>query len=310
MRLLPLVLTLPLIALCACGERREWEVVPPEEVNVIQPDDVPEAGEFIRYSPASARGGGLDIAITTYANPSGGPKVDLVGVVHIADEGYFQKLQDYLATCDIVLYEGVKPEDADAEAFQNGLDSEVEARRFQAKMAGWFGFKFQLDAIDYTRENFVHADMSLEQFADAGGGRFINLETNPSESWDGRGELTGALKSMLRQFEGFMDQTMSKPNVLRSLARREFARVLGTTDIEGALDMFPEMSELILDKRNEVVMKRFDEVRDQTNGRIAIFYGAAHMPDLEKQLTRDYGYERKSGQWLRAWALRAPLRRR
>ncbi len=308
MRLLPLLFAMPLVLLAACGERSRGEIVPPEEVNVIQPDDVPEAGEFIRYTPQTARGGGLDIAITTYEDAQGGPQVELVGVVHVADESYFQVLQTYLDGVDIVLYEGVKPEDADAAAFQEGSDSNVEARRFQAKLAGWFGFKFQLDAIDYTRSNFVHADMSMEQFRDAGGGRFLELEAKPSEDWSPRGDLTSEVRGVFTRAESFMDRFMSRPNIIRSMIRRELAEMLGTTDIEGALDMFPEMSELILDKRNAVVMKRLAEELPNTNGRIAIFYGAAHMRDLEQQLMQKHGYERTGGQWLRAWALRAPLR--
>ena len=38
--------------------------------------------------------------------------------------------------------------------------------------------------------------------------------------------------------------------------------------------------------------------------RIAIFYGAAHMPDFEQRLTKDFGLKRKSTGWHTAWDLR------
>jgi hypothetical protein len=38
--------------------------------------------------------------------------------------------------------------------------------------------------------------------------------------------------------------------------------------------------------------------------KIAIFYGAAHMPDFDSHLRADFGLERKSHRWLTAWDIR------
>ena len=86
------------------------------------------------------------------------------------------------------------------------------------------------------------------------------------------------------------------------------AETMGTTDIGATLDMYPGLQELLLDKRNAVVMERLVQVLEQAEGPIAVFYGAAHMADLERRL-QDLGYARTGGRWLRAWALRKPLPR-
>ena len=40
--------------------------------------------------------------------------------------------------------------------------------------------------------------------------------------------------------------------------------------------------------------------------KIAIFYGAGHMPDIEKRLIADFGMKHDGERWLEAWNLRDP----
>ena len=52
----------------------------------------------------------LEIAIREYGPIAGeGPVVSLAGAVHIADEIFYEQLQEYLDSLDVVLFEGVKP---------------------------------------------------------------------------------------------------------------------------------------------------------------------------------------------------------
>jgi hypothetical protein len=37
--------------------------------------------------------------------------------------------------------------------------------------------------------------------------------------------------------------------------------------------------------------------------KIAIFYGAAHMPDFDKRLKEDFGMKRTTSEWINAWNL-------
>ena len=36
---------------------------------------------------------------------------------------------------------------------------------------------------------------------------------------------------------------------------------------------------------------------------LAIFYGAAHLPDLEERMVEKMGFERKATRWVTAWKL-------
>ena len=97
----------------------------------------------------------LQTAIVRFASP-GEPElvVDLVGAVHFADRHYFETLNRRLRQYDAVLYELVAPE---------GL---TRPERSPDRSAFWqllqtaLGLTSQLQIIDYTAENFVHADMS------------------------------------------------------------------------------------------------------------------------------------------------------
>ena len=55
--------------------------------------------------------------------------------------------------------------------------------------------------------------------------------------------------------------------------------------------------------RNRVALKVLgDQIRDRKR-RLAVFYGAGHMPDLEKQLL-ERGFRKVRHEWLTAWDLR------
>ena len=60
----------------------------------------------------------------------------------------------------------------------------------------------------------------------------------------------------------------------------------------------------ILGERNRAVIKRLVVVTsDPANKQIAIFYGAAHMPGIEKSIVEELGYRQDSHRWLPAWRI-------
>ena len=60
---------------------------------------------------------------------------------------------------------------------------------------------------------------------------------------------------------------------------------------------------VILTDRNKVALQ---VLRKQLKGgkkNLAIFYGAAHLPDMEKRMIEKMGFERKGARWVAAWNL-------
>jgi hypothetical protein len=76
-------------------------------------------------------------------------------------------------------------------------------------------------------------------------------------------------------------------------------------DVEGAMMILagPEGSSLITE-RNKVALEVLREQMDAGERRIAIFYGAGHMPDFAERLEADFGARRRGVRWFIAWDMR------
>ncbi|MGE0191005.1 MAG: hypothetical protein AB7T63_03090 [Planctomycetota bacterium] len=263
--------------------------------------DAPKAGQHLRYrEPTDTTPGGLDVAVTTWLAPDG-PRVDLVGAVHLADEAFFRAAQRRLDRVDVTLFEAVLPEGATTKDLENGTTSSANEplRALQTRMAKWLGLTFQLEGIDYTRPHFVHADMTAEELTAAMGGE-------PGDEV----KLPASMKMAMRLLEmvgPMMDRLMSDDErslPLRRRLKRQLASVLGGTEVQGMLGALgARMTDVLLHRRNDVALAKVDEIRAAKDVRsIAVFYGAAHMEGIEKGLEAR-GYRRGGAEWLAAWSV-------
>ncbi|HND56580.1 MAG TPA: hypothetical protein PLV92_29380, partial [Pirellulaceae bacterium] len=65
----------------------------------------------------------------------------------------------------------------------------------------------------------------------------------------------------------------------------------------------PDGSTLITE-RNKKALQVLKRELDGGTKRIAIFYGAGHMPDIENRLLDEFGMQRGEQSWLTAWSMR------
>src|SRR5688572_24946950 len=121
-----------------------------------------EPATWMRFVEDEKGGGKLDVAIGTYENDKG-VKVHLVGVVHVGDKKYYEGLAKTFEGYDALLYEMVKPQGAGAPI--KGQKPASMIGFFQTFLKDSLDLEFQLDAIDYTKDNSVHADLDAETFA-------------------------------------------------------------------------------------------------------------------------------------------------
>jgi len=78
-------------------------------------------------------------------------------------------------------------------------------------------------------------------------------------------------------------------------------------NLEGEISIFdgPEGSTIITERNK----KAFEVLsRELAKGRkkIAVFYGAGHLPDMQRRLEQDLGMQRKGTEWISAWSLAQP----
>jgi hypothetical protein len=285
-RLLPLLATLVLLG-----------------VQIVHAGELPD---YIRFAE-DAKSARLEIAIKTFTMPSG-KKVDLIGVVHIADDAYYQELNRRFDIYDAVLFELVGDpkgltESAPLTEEQRNLQPRGGAVSSIQQAAGkYLNLTFQLGAIDYSKKNMVHADATAEEFA-----------TMQKE----RGETTITLfvRAMQAQLSDQVD-----PTAMGELDTFGLIRILMSQDsaaefkkaLAKSLDQMESMTAaiegkdgtVILGGRNNMVMNKIKEVLAQKKQRrIAVFYGAAHMPGIESSLTRDMKAKASGEEWLAAWTM-------
>src|SRR5690349_4582711 len=117
--------------------------------------------KFLRFVEGRD-GGRLETGVATYKNDQG-VTLTLIGAVHVADAGYYQALKKDYQKYDALLYEMVKPADIGAPDKEeaNGI-SFVQILQKGLKM--FLDLDYQLDGIDYQAKNFVHADLTAEEF--------------------------------------------------------------------------------------------------------------------------------------------------
>jgi len=248
---------------------------------------------FMRFVGDSKTGGSLQTADITFENDQG-VKVRLVSAVHIADHDYFQSLNDSFKSCDVVLYEMVKPKDAGAP--QPGAGTS-DIAKFQRFLKDTLDLDYQLDTIDYNAPNFVHADLSAEEF---------------QRMQAARGESIPQLMlaSMLKQLAnpGAAEEYADEPTdtfdlMTRPDGTRQFKLILARRmgDIEkDVMGGFGMDGTVILTERNKAAVKVLREQIKSGKKNLAVFYGAAHMPDLSDRLDL-MGFHPTHTEWHKAW---------
>ncbi|MGQ9562428.1 MAG: hypothetical protein ACUVQG_00750 [Thermogutta sp.] len=225
-------------------------------------------------------------------------RVDLVGVIHIADRSYYEELNRVLKKYDVVLYELVAPEGTRVIPGQRPAHPVTAIQQFLTRT---LGLSYQLDVIDYHGRNFVHADLSPEQFY---------------QSMQERGESTWAMFLRAFGYEWARSMTQQKStndaDLFRALwsknrqleLKRLFAKEM-SEDVEGQIRALegPQGSTLIAG-RNERVLQVLEDQAKKGAKTIAIFYGAGHMPHFHDRL-KQLGFVVEKTRWLNAWDLRA-----
>lgn len=253
----------------------------------------------------------LQTAVTRFAAPGeDGVTVDLVGVVHIGDAAYYKQLNRTFRKYDAVLYELVAPPEKAVP--QPGAGADNPLRMVQKLMESVVDLEHQLDVVDYTRPNVVHADLSPREMQEAMAERGEDAVT-----------LTlGIAADMLRQRNiearrATSDDDYADPQPFADIdperilfdeygatkLKRVFARQFASMGSRDGTGLGRTIKTILVDDRNAAAMQVLNQEIAKGRKRLAIFYGAAHMPDFEERLTADLGLVRRETTWLPAWDL-------
>ena len=249
---------------------------------------------FVRFERDGHGGGKMQAALGHYQNGNG-IKVDLLSTMHIGDSAFFHAIARQFPKYDAVLYELVAPHDVPPT--EEGVNDQ------QLMIARDCDLDNQGPHINYLRPNFVHADLSLEEIQ--------KLEVEKHGTFKGAfGEGPGIKaardeRDTAGQREVYADLQASKvANVGERirLMRRAYSQLLEFTARPAPGQTYPAGMEVLVGARNDQVMRVLE---DQINGgkkNLAVFYGAAHMVDLESRLFK-LGFKRQSLVWQATWTV-------
>ncbi|MEL6104843.1 MAG: hypothetical protein AAFU85_02345 [Planctomycetota bacterium] len=227
-----------------------------------------------------------------------GAIVDLVGVVHIGEKPYYEELNYRLSKYDAVLYELVAPDGTRIRP------EDLKERRsllasVQTGMKDMLGLEYQLELIDYMAENFVHADMSPEEFSK-------DLERRGDSVWKMVARMMGAgiasqsktggdLGLLMALMKNGRERESAMKNAMASQLIDMESVTAGINDANG--------ENTLIKGRNA---KAFDVLKrelDAGKENLAVFYGAGHLSDMAERLERDFQMKAGETTWLDAWYL-------
>jgi hypothetical protein len=233
--------------------------------------------------------------------------VDFVSAVHLGDPSYYRSLNERFKGYDAVLFELIAEPGAVTKVGTKGRDSALGS--VQRILADLLGLSFQLDEVDYQASNFVHADLTPEGLHAAMQVRgesvaqllfkLLKLSFDPK------------LQESLRK-AGLDEQGLDDINPLlialrgptegdRRKLRRFMAQGLAASD-QVMEAMTGQTGNAIITDRNTAALAVLKGQLGAGKKRIAIFYGAGHLPDMDVQLVRDFGVARSKVEWLTAWS--------
>lgn len=287
LRIIPAILGLAL-ACCSAPTPAPSSPVPPGGLPRVIGH--PPADRYTRTLQSDADAFSLQTGSRLFRR-AGGPDVDLVGAVHIAEPGYYHQIQRRLDRADLVLYEKVI--DERTRQHDPAVVAKAQERSAYGRLASSLGLAMQTACIDYQRPHFRRSDMTIQEM-------FAMLER---EMASGRDEEAAAsahasMKRMERALGGRSPAINSvlwmvgNSRSLQSRLRLDLVALgLPDRDAENPLRQSPRLRQLIEDNRNEHVMRDLQGVLrgPEPHRRIAVFYGSAHLTDLEKRL-RSMGY--------------------
>lgn len=284
-------------------------------------DETP-AREYVRILKKDKLASELQTSVIRFQDSAQFPDttVDLIGAIHLGEASYYRTLNDSFSQYDVLLFEAVMPESAVRSGFRPGavkgtgrtLSDEEEWNQakiglqaisgLQLAMKDALGLEFQLAGIDYTAANFVHADMTQEEFEasmERRGESFSEMLVREM----GKAAVDQQSRNPMAQQLDMMLSLLSSDRTyrIRRIAAVELARAN-----EGDAFAGSDGTSTIITERNIKALKVLRRQLASGRKKIGIFYGAGHFPDMEKRLEGEFGFTRGQEKWITAWKLRKP----
>ncbi len=229
----------------------------------------------------------LQTANTTYSK--GKISVTLIGAIHIADQTYYEALNDEFKKYDTLIYEMIGGENIKQLQLKNRpKENEHFLSKIYGKGADFLDLTSQTDHIDYQAKNFIHGDLTFQEYQ--------ALQKERGESLVGiavKSTLADQKQPQINHLKLIKGLLTNQPNLIK----RELMRVLEVAD-DDLSEILGES--VIITDRNAKCLKVLSQEIKKGRKNIGIFYGSAHFTEMETSLL-EMGFKKSKQAWLTAW---------
>ena len=259
--------------------------------------------EFLRVSKPEGHRQPVsyDTAIVQFADEKNNAEVHLIGVIHIGDKEYYAELNEIFKQYDAVLYELVAEEDVRPTIGADRNESKSILSSLQSGMGSALALDFQLDHIDYHAANMIHADLNPAEFARRASERGDMMQMFYRVLVSGIKKSGPDAQREEMRLQGRLLGSLFAPDPQLSLKRLLAEEMMKQLDDAGWI-IGGDGSAIITD-RNEAALNVLRRELADGKKKIAIFYGAAHLPEFAKSLERDFQMKKTDIAWVIAWDL-------
>lgn len=245
----------------------------------------------------------LDTAVTHFKHPRWGYTVDLVSALHVGSKGYYSRLNQLFPKYDAVLYELIADASEGRPVPVPGQQNRDPLSQLHRGLGATLGLELQLNHLDYSPSNFVHADISPREFRRSMARRNESFGTILVSSLQSGGRESPEAQQELEQVN-LLALLGGRPSSRDQLhLRRCMALVFADPGRMAELLEGPGATTLVKVRNGKVLKVLYQELF-RGKKHLAIFYGAAHMPDLESRLQSKFHLQCTGQSWVPAWDLK------
>ncbi|KAJ3683379.1 hypothetical protein LUZ60_013606 [Juncus effusus] len=276
-------------------------------------------------------------------------QVDLVSAVHIGDKTYFNTLQEKLSFYDCVLYEGISHKSEKSYSINGfiqrsvgkilSMDFQLDCLNYKGR--NWYNADLDFETLSRLQEErgenmFSMArdrvGSALKSYSDSTTTQFDSIKSkllkvsylvpmplaltllinftcsppeNTNENNNNNNEDENENDDFTPDFREFVEFLELE---LRSGLKVVLARALTSTFAQ-EMNMENEENSVIIGERNKAALEELKRVIKRGERKIAILYGAGHMPDLGKRLMQDFNLVPCEINWVTAWEIKRPKNR-
>lgn len=206
----------------------------------------------------------------------------LFPMIHVGDAAFFETVARQANAHDLVLCEGVR-----------GAAGRSANLAYRAATLGHSQLKFQ------NRE----MRRALTGDASGGGGtKWVNSDMNPEEFRAKWKKVPFWQRMLVRVALPILAIALRFRKLRHSLLDN-----LSESDPQADKNVAPELFDLLVQERDAVLLKNCEQVMDAAVGqRVAVIWGAHHMPALIQALIHTHGYRITSRKWVPAMTVSDP----